>query len=173
MITLGQKTSISQTKLGHILLFCLCCYFGFKLLTTNPPWIILDGVNLMVHELGHLLTIGMGQFINILAGSLFQCLVPILIAIYFFGQAQWFALSFCLFWIGDNIVNVSAYIADANDQILPLINDSSIHDWNWLLATLNLINSAEVIGRVVYFLGAIVLITSLAWMLLLILTTSD
>lgn len=57
-----------------------------------------------------------------------------------------------LWWIGENLLNISIYIADAREQILPLVAGGA-HDWTYLLEEVGLLSKNEGVARVVFLLG--------------------
>ena len=101
----------------------------------------LDGLNLGIHEFGHLVCMPFGKFITVLGGSLVQCLVPVISIFMFRRQGDYFAYSFSLVWLGTNLFGVARYIADARALKLDLVtpfgggdSDNDVgHDWNWIL----------------------------------------
>lgn len=121
--------------------------------TSDHPWTIIDGTDLLFHEAGHLIFSFMGEFMMILGGSLTQLLIPLGIGLYFLLQKAKYSALFCLYWFGINLIYVGIYIADARAMALPLINENSIHDWNYLLSHLGLLNFDTVIGGFVKGLG--------------------
>jgi len=70
--------------------------------------------------------------------------------------------SFCLFWFGENFLNISKYIADARSMVLPLVG-GGIHDWNFLMGKWHILKYDHTVARVVFVLGVIIMIGSLAW----------
>jgi hypothetical protein len=51
-------------------------------------------------------------------------------------------------------MDVSLYIRDAQDMVIPLLGGrKSGHDWHYLLTKWDLIDSCQDIGDAVYFLG--------------------
>lgn len=155
-----------------ILLWLILVYWTFQLLRPSDqqlPWIFLDNLNLLIHEAGHWIFSLFGQFIAILGGSLNQCLLPAIFLGYFIFKRDVAGSSFGLFWLGDNLINVSYYIADAQAMALPLLGgDSSIHDWNWLLTYLGWINQAELLGGIVKVFGVITVLSAIGLLTLTI-----
>lgn len=100
----------------------------------RPPWpvVVIDLINLYIHEAGHLFFKIFGQFLYVLGGSLFQVLLPLVLAVVTFRQTPRFA-AFPLFWVGESMVNVSPYIRDADQLKLHLIAGGLKHDWAVLL----------------------------------------
>jgi hypothetical protein len=91
-------------------------------------WHLIDGVNLVIHEAGHLFFRPFGEFIMIAGGSLFQVIMPSLFVGYFCYQKQFYSAALVLFWVGESILNVSVYAADSIALQLPLLGgQDSIH----------------------------------------------
>lgn len=135
-------------------------WITFILLTKRVPYIFIDNVNLLIHEAGHIIFSVFGEFIEFLGGSLMQLIIPTSFSIYFFIKKDIFALLFSSFWFGENLINISYYIADARYQVLPLIGGGR-HDWAYLLSKTNLLNEAESLGVLVFWTGAIIMLVSL------------
>jgi hypothetical protein len=122
----------------------------------------LDGANFIFHEAGHALFLFFGEFLRILGGSLTQVAIPVMCTGYFVRHHQPAASAVTLFWTGESITHVAIYIADARVMVLPLHGgESVIHDWNYLLGRLNLVNHAESLGRLTFALGVIAILSAL------------
>lgn len=123
---------------------------------------ILEGANFIFHEAGHVLFSFFGQFLGVLGGSLTQVAIPVMCTGYFVRHHQSAASAATLFWTGESITHVAIYIADARLMRLPLHGgEGVIHDWNYLLAQLNLVNYAESVGRLAFALGVITILSAL------------
>jgi hypothetical protein len=158
---------LNQSAILNCLLILLVIYFSFHLIFDSKPWIFLDFLNLFIHEAGHLLFTAFGQFISILGGSLFQILFPFSFFIYFLIKKDYFASSFIIFWIADNIINVSVYMRDAIPMALPLLGgDGTIHDWNYLFVSLGLLSKSQLIGTSFYIIGVVLILVSIIGMIL-------
>lgn len=126
---------------------------GISPLPSGTILAVLDGANLIFHEAGHVLFSFFGEFLQILGGSLMQVIIPLTCTVYFWLHEQRSSSAVTLFWTGESITNVAIYVADARRMELPLIGGD--HDWNYLLGRLGLLNQAEPLGRLVFFLGAL------------------
>lgn len=123
---------------------------------------ILDGANFIFHEAGHVLFAFFGEFLGVLGGSLTQVAIPVICTGYFVRHNQLAASAVTLFWTGESITNVAIYIADARVMGLPLHGgEGVIHDWNYLLGRLNLVNHAESLGRLAFAVGVITILSAL------------
>lgn len=155
---------------GTLLLFAVCAYWfwqvaGLHHSVYDPPWVFLDNANLIFHEAGHVIFSPFGQFLHVLGGSLTQVLIPLLAGVIFWYQGETLGTSFSIFWMGESLVNVSYYIADARTQLLPLLGgDSAGHDWTWLLSHLNALQSDTAIGQVIRIIGVVAMLGGLFWM---------
>jgi hypothetical protein len=117
----------------------------------------LHNVNLIFHEAGHLLLILFGQFIHLLGGSLMQIALPGGLCYYFFKTKQRYASTIALWWVGQNFLDVSIYIKDAQEQSLPLIGgEASLHDWHHILLDLRLLAFDDFIGNLAYTIGILI-----------------
>ena len=133
------------------LYFLWCAYDPYQ-------WHLIDGVNLVIHEAGHLIFSPFGEFMMIAGGSLFQVIMPALFVGYFLYNAKYYAAALVLFWVGESILNVSVYAGDAVALQLPLLGgQDSMHDWNYLLSILNLLPATAKIAGAIRLLGTLVI----------------
>jgi hypothetical protein len=141
------------------------CYFAWAALHPSD-WRFIDNFNLVIHEAGHILFIPLGEFLTIAGGSLFQVMVPLIFAAYFFHRKQFFSCALVLFMVGESLINVSVYAGDAVDMRLPLLGgDDSIHDWNWMLDRLGWLNHTREIAGAIRALGTLTILTASVWAL--------
>lgn len=133
------------------LYFFWCAYDPYQ-------WHLIDGVNLVIHEAGHLIFRLFGEFIMIAGGSLFQVIMPALFVGYFWCHGKYYSAALVLFWVGESILNVSVYAGDAVALQLPLLGgQDSTHDWAYLLGSLNLLPATAEIAGAIRLLGTIVI----------------
>lgn len=109
---------------------------------------LIDGVDLAIHETGHLVFAPFGEFVGFLGGTLFQLIMPALFALYFWRRGDRHSASVALWWVAQNLGNVATYVADARAQELPLVGGGE-HDWVYLLAELDLLRQDLAIARAV------------------------
>jgi hypothetical protein len=129
------------------LYFLWCAYDPYQ-------WHLIDGVNLVIHEAGHIVFRPFGEFMMIAGGSLFQVIMPALFVGYFLYNGKYYSASLVLFWVGESILNVSVYAGDSLALQLPLLGgEDSGHDWNYLLSSLNLLPATAKIAGAIRLLG--------------------
>jgi hypothetical protein len=120
-------------------------------------FLILDYVNLPVHEAGHLVFSPFGPSLGIWGGTLLQLLFPVLFFVYFAFRGETSGAAFSAFWFGESLVYSSVYIGDARAMALPLVGGGD-HDWNIILTQLGLLRSDRDIAEAVRFLGWMVMV---------------
>ncbi len=114
----------------------------------------LDGVDLAIHEAGHPLFGVFGEFVGFLGGTLMQLLMPSLLVWYFTRRGDRHAATVALWWVAQNLWNVSVYVKDARAEELPLVGGGE-HDWNYLLGRLGLLGQDQLLGEAVRFAGVL------------------
>ena len=135
----------------------------FFRLDVNPEVMnsFMHGPDLIFHEAGHVIFMPFGNFLYILGGSLFQCLLPFILMIVFIRQENPSPLGaiFCLWWTGQNMTDVALYISDASARSLPLIGGMSeeAHDWGNLLTMTNMLEYDHTIAIFVHYIGIILM----------------
>jgi hypothetical protein len=133
---------------------------------------VLGGLNLGVHEAGHLLLGWLSwDLLTASGGTILQLAAPLASAWMFALQPDYFAAAFCGTWLATNLYNVATYVADAREMDLPLVTvggGEAGHDWNFILSATGLLAwDTRLAGlvRVVAFLVAWGSIAAGAWML--------
>lgn len=126
----------------------------------------LDLVDLPIHETGHLIFRLFGEFMGIAGGSLFQVIFPVIFVGYFFWHEKYYSAAIVLFWVGQSIINVWVYAADAVVMKLVLTSgftgsEGSFHDWNYMLTRLGLIGSTKTIAGLIRIVGTLTIIAAI------------
>jgi hypothetical protein len=151
----------------------LLAYYGVLQAVNPQAWTLFAGINLPIHEGGHLLFRLLGwEFLHAAGGTLLQLFAPIASAWMFSRQRDYFAIAFCLGWLSTNLVGTGVYMADAEALQLPLVTAEgggvAQHDWEYLFSTLGLLRRCEAIGWLTRQTGTLVMLAGLAlggWLL--------
>jgi hypothetical protein len=155
----SNELIMKYLKLSIVLLFA---FYLYNSLSNIENFHFISGVNLIIHEAGHIIFFFFGQFMSVLGGSLTQVLIPLIFSGYFFFRRELFSGSIVLMWVGESIVDVARYAKDAMVMQLPLLGgDSVIHDWNYLLSAVHLLKYTDIIGGVIYYLGILVVLSGI------------
>jgi hypothetical protein len=137
--------------------------FWIHAILSKSGFLILDYINLPFHEFGHLFFGVLGERIGIWGGTIAQLAIPVIILISFWVRQETLGVSFAAFWFGENLLNISVYIADARTMDLPLVGGGA-HDWNTILSGLKILPYCSGIAETVKAFGWIIMLASLAWL---------
>ena len=150
-------------------------YIFLKLLQ-DPAYVsILGGLNLGIHEFGHLVFSLAGEFIGIAGGTIMQLAAPFYGVYNFIKHNDYFSAVLCFAWLSTSLYNVAAYAADAQAMALPLVSPLGAHvyhDWNYLLLKTGLLAFDAQIGVFLRGLGFVSMAFALSvcgWMVVLML----
>lgn len=146
---------ITPRNVGRLL---LCVALSYALVSAmlygdSTLWYrTLSALNLVLHELGHMLTMPFGKTLHILGGTLFQWSSPLMLMLVCLWNREHLGAATMLFWLGQSMHDEVPYIADAMALKLDLFG-GSIHDWNYLLFHFNVLQHYAVIAQGVQYIG--------------------
>jgi len=155
-------TNTSLTRNARLALTLLLAIYGFVLLRDPGSFRLIDNVDLAIHEAGHVFFGPFGEFIGFLGGTLMQLIVPVTFVGYFLYRRDQYAASVMLWWVGQNLWNISVYIKDARAMELPLVG-GGVHDWRVILGETGLLPRDQEIGQAVYSVGVLCFLVSIGW----------
>lgn len=130
------------------------------------------GLNLGIHELGHIVFAIFGRTMGVAGGSLAQVLAPLAAVLVFLRQRDWFAISFAFLWLGASLFELARYVGDARAMELPLVSPfggDPIHDWHFLLSRAGLLRwdgTFEALLRAGATASIVVFLIAGGWLLL-------
>ena len=169
----------------RIIIILLIIYYSIKVITLtfdafNDPdagWGILHLVNLIFHEVGHLIFAVFGDFTSSLGGTLMQLIIPILCMITLFIKTNDpFGGSICFWWVGENFLDISIYMNDAERMWLPLLGGRfgysspyGTHDWNYILNELGVLEYCQIFAKAIFCVGVFIMLLSIIWGIFLLL----
>lgn len=156
---------------GRVITLVAFMLWGFYFISAGVDWEKIGGsflhnANLAFHEFGHIFFSPFGRFMMILGGSLFQVLMPLgLMLVFMIKQRDNFAASIMLWWSGQNFIDVSPYIDDAQYRALPLVGGGGeeSHDWGNLLTMMNMLEKTHKISHACFDIGALLILLALFW----------
>ena len=168
----SEQVSLLEEKLGpwkpvsRIAAIAWLCFYALFLLyalANRSGFLILDYVNLIIHEGGHFFFSWFGDTIRILGGTLGELIVPLLCAAYFFFHRETTGFAFSIFWFFENFPYIGAYMADARTASLPLVG-SEESDWTILFSQWGLLAQDQKIGATMGTLGYLGMLATMAWL---------
>lgn len=145
--------------IGWLLFFAL---FLLHAAADDDGFLLLDHVNLIIHEAGHFFFGWFGYTVGILGGTLGELLVPFLLAGYFYWQRHLSGTAFTAFWFFENFLYIGRYMADARTLALPLVG-SGEHDWEILFGQWGLLVHDRAIGGATQLLGWVGMLAVAVW----------
>lgn len=161
---------------GYAALWLILVVWGWGYMTSDIDTLghrpgFLHNVNLPFHEAGHLLFSPLGRWIGALGGTLGQLLMPTVCGIVLLYQrADTFGASVCLWWFGQNFLDIAPYMADARAGQLPLIGGNfghsspyGFHDWEFILGELGLLNYDTAFAACTLNVGRLLMLIAYAW----------
>lgn len=120
----------------------------------------IDGVNLALHETGHLFFSFGGETLHFLGGTLGQLAFPVAFIVHFRRQQQYFESAICTLWLAESLMYTAEYLGDAKAMRLPLVGGGT-HDWNWLLSRWGLLDNCVGLAQSLHLIAVAVLVV--AW----------
>jgi hypothetical protein len=162
----GEWQPVSKGGLTAWLVFY--SLFLLHALTDDDGFLVIDHVNLIVHEAGHLLFGWFGRTLGLWGGTLMELLAPAALAVYFALHRQTSAVAFTAFFFFENLLYISVYMADARAQNLPLVTvgdpEMGGHDWFLIFAQLGLLRQDRAIAGAVRVLGWLGMLAAMGWL---------
>lgn len=144
--------------LPRAILLAICAWIFFRHLQDPFYGGIVKGLNLAIHEIGHVMFGFLGEFIGIAGGTILQLVAPAVTVWLFYRQRDFFAIAIALCWLGTSFFDVAVYAADARAGDLPLVSlggGDPQHDWFIMLAETDLLNHDKAVGGVFRMLGIV------------------
>jgi len=157
-------TSFIKKWGGSIFLLPVMIYFA----STRGDFHFIDFVNLLIHEGGHGVFKIFGDFIYTLGGTLMQIIIPTMFVVFYWKNSKIIPTQIFLVWLGQNLINISVYAADARAHKLPLLGGNNVyHDWTYLLNRTGLILYDQEVGYFFYYSALTVFLLALILPLLI------
>lgn len=161
---------------GRVMVFLGILILGLKLMFSSlddlsESGMFLHLVNLPFHEAGHIFFRVLGRFMTSLGGTLGQLLMPVICMVTFLVKTRdSFGAAVCLWWLGENFMDIAPYINDANLLVLPLLGGNTgstapygFHDWEYILTESGLVEHSHAIALSSLVVGDIVMAAALFW----------
>jgi len=135
----------------------------------------LNLLDTIFHETGHMLFGFLGHFIGVAGGTLGQLAAPALVLCSAYVNRMPVAMGASVLWIGQNLIHISPYIADARKLDTEFFQwwaafggpvmekgNSSHHDWHTMLDAVGLLWADQILAWLVYINGIGLIVLSIA-----------
>lgn len=153
---------------GLAFAFLFTAYVGWCIFFGNGWVPLVDDANFAVHEAGHPLFGVLSARLGVYGGTLAQLLFPAICMVEF-ARRRWTAsYALCGIWLGESVLNVARYVADARAMELPLkgFSDMPLHDWNVILAHWGLLNHDALLANALRIFAWLAIACALAFLTL-------
>lgn len=132
---------------------------------------LLHQINLPFHEAGHVLFRPFGAFVTSLGGTLGQLLIPLIcLLVLLFRSRDPFGAAVCLWWLGENFLDIAPYINDSRAGELPLLGGNfgnsspyGFHDWEFILSETGLLRYDHLLAAASHHFGALLMVAATVW----------
>lgn len=151
--TIPDRTATRRPLRIAFILFLVV--YGVICMTSPEKGRLLDSLDLAIHETGHLVFAPFGDFMSLLGGTLFQLIMPGAFVAYFLRRGDRYAAGVVLWWVAQNLWNISVYAADARSRLLPLVGGGE-HDWHHILLRLGLLQQDWLVAKLIHVTGIVV-----------------
>jgi hypothetical protein len=152
-------------------MLALFCLWGFRLAHMDfrdgeMSTSFMHAILLPIHEAGHVIFMPFGEFMMILGGSLFQLLIPLVVATCLLWQNRdAFGAVLGLWWCSASLMDLAAYIYDAKQPQLILLGghtgEDGGHDWIYLLGVFGKIEQSQTYGWLVHRFGILLMLAAI------------
>jgi hypothetical protein len=157
----------------RVVLLAAFTIWGIQLIAMNYRYgelggSFIHGPLLVFHEAGHVIFRLFGEFMMVAGGTIGQLLMPAILcgALLSKGRDP-FGAAIGLWLVGVSLLDIAPYAYDALNPQLVLLGgrtgEEGGHDWIYLLSEAGLLKRAHAIGGLAHKLGALVMLTSMAW----------
>lgn len=146
----ARTNAVGKMWQPRALLLLVCAWIFYHHLRDPLYGDIASGINLAIHEAGHVVFGFFGiDFLMVAGGTILQLAAPLIAAWMFYRQRDYFGIAIAFCWLATNFFDVAAYAADARAgelQLVSLGGGDPEHDWFIMLAETDLLNYDKVIG---------------------------
>lgn len=157
-----SEHTVSGPALLAVCLFAAVC-LAFHALG-DDGWVpVLDSFNLALHEAGHPLVGLFSAHLMVYGGTLFQLGFPLAVAWHFHRRGHLVGVAAAAVWLGENLLNVARYMADARAQVLPLVGGGD-HDWTEILSRWGLLASDVRLAGLLRLVAVLVMVGACVWL---------
>ena len=131
----------------------------------------LHNINLPFHEAGHIVFRPFGRLMHSLGGTLGQLLIPIIcMGTLLLKTRDPYGAAVCLWWTGENFLDIAPYADDARRLSLPLLGGNfghsspyGFHDWEFILTETGLLQYDHAIAGGFKWFGILLMAAGIAW----------
>lgn len=155
-----EAPRVTTLALGGVVAFAIAC-LAFHLAIGWVP--LLDSANLAFHEAGHPIVGLLSNRLAVYGGTIFQLAFPVAAAWDFRRRGHAAGFAACGVWLGENLLNVARYMADARAQALPLVGGGD-HDWTEIFSRWGLLAADTRVAGLTRVVAVAVMAFAILWL---------
>ena len=161
---------------GRVIVFMILFVWGWTFILSpmashGAGSSFLHLVNLPFHEAGHIFFRLFGRWMMSLGGTLGQLLIPLVcLSALLVKTRDPFGAAACLWWFGQNFIDIAPYINDARKGELMLLGgitgqeaDYGYHDWEFILNEIGLLRYDHILAHLAHGCGIVLILLSFVW----------
>ncbi|MEM9489603.1 MAG: hypothetical protein AAGC55_10690, partial [Myxococcota bacterium] len=156
----GRSPWLTPVRLPGLAVFVVlaACTAAVMLSAGGPA--IISHLDEAIHRLGYAALDWAGQTVHLLGGTLAQLAIPAAAMIVLGWYNQRLASLACMWWLGENLVRISAYMADAHvEELEPIAGDT--HAWAHLMWKWQLLPQHATIAQIIQISGLLLMVGAL------------
>lgn len=157
-----HSLALTIAQLATVVAFALCC-LGFHWFSASGWVPMLDSANLALHEAGHPLIGILSPQLAVYGGTLFQLAFPLAFIWHFYREANLVGSAAATVWLGENLLNVARYMADARAHLLPLVG-SGDHDWTEIFSRWDVLAQNKLLAGLTHGIGVVIMLGACIWL---------
>jgi hypothetical protein len=158
----GDWKPLSAAQVAGLAIACLILLAFHGL--SESGWVpLVDNANLALHEAGHPLIGLFSGRLMVYGGTLFQLLFPLLVIRHFKQQREVLGVAAGRLWLGENLLNIARYMADARAQLLPLVGGGE-HDWTEIFTRWGLLTRDVKVAGLTRWFGVLLMLNAVYWL---------
>jgi len=157
-----SESTVSVGGVIAVVVFAVVC-IGFHWFRQDGWVPILDSANLALHEAGHPLVSLFSERATVYGGTLFQLIFPVASAWHFHKNDNAIGAAASMVWLGENLLNIGRYMADARRQELPLVGNGD-HDWTEIFSRWGVLHLDTRFANLTRGVGVLLIVGATVWL---------
>lgn len=151
---------------GVLISVAFASYIVYWSLRGNGWVPLVDDANFGVHEAGHPLVGLFSDRLAVYGGTLMQLALPAVCVFEFWRRRDTLSYALCGIWLGQSLLNVARYVADARAMQLPLAGFGAhpLHDWNIILSRWGLLQRDVLVANGLRIIACVGIAASLGFL---------
>ena len=152
----------------YLPLWLALAYVGYYQYLTPASYNCFSGLDLAIHEGGHILFRPFGLDLWVAGGTIAQLAAPLIAMYILLQQPDYFGIPLCLGWLSSSVMDMAIYMGDARAMALTLVTEGGapidprvLHDWHYLFNRMGVLPHDQQISHAAIAFGNALMVASL------------